>query len=139
MKIGLVISKFNEEVTSRLADGAVRALKEAGLSPAQIVTFEVPGAFEIPLASKMLIKNHHVAGVVAVGAVIRGDTKHFDYVCEAAQQGCLQVSLDLEKPVGFGVLTTDTFEQAWERCRLDTTNKGYETAKAVLEMTSKLL
>ncbi len=139
MKIGVVVAKFNPEITERLADGAIRALTEAGLSSTDIITWAVPGAFEIPLAAKVLFSQHKVDGVVALGAVIQGDTKHFDYVCEAAERGCSQVALEFMKPVGFGVLTTGTFEQAWERVVLDNTNKGYEAAGVVIEMVKKLL
>ncbi len=139
MKIGIVVAKFNSEITERLCDGAYSALKEYKLATADIIKFEVPGAFEIPLAAKILFTKNKVAGVIALGAVIQGDTKHFDYVCSAAERGCTQVALELEKPIGFGVLTTNTFEQAWDRCALDSTNKGYETAHAVMDMVKKVL
>lgn len=139
MKIGVVVAEFNEEVTSRLFDGVKSALLSSGLIEKDIVVFRVPGAFEVPLAAKFLFSKRGVDAVVAVGAVIRGDTSHFDYVCQAAERGCLQVGLEFLKPVGFGILTTDNFDQAWQRSSLDSTNKGYETAKAVILMLKNML
>lgn len=139
MKIGVVVAMFNREVTERLEDGAKKFLNEKGLSSKDVLTWQVPGAFEIPLACKILFNQHKVDAVVALGAVIKGDTKHFDYVCNAVERGCSQVILEFEKPIGFGVLTTDTFEQAWVRCSLDNTNKGREAAEAAYLMLQKVL
>ncbi|MBK9293072.1 MAG: 6,7-dimethyl-8-ribityllumazine synthase [Oligoflexia bacterium] len=139
MKIGLVVAMFNREVTERLEDGAKKFFEEKGFKQSDLILWQVPGAYEIPLASKILFSQHKVDAVVALGAVIKGETKHFDYVCNAVERGCSQVSLEFEKPVGFGVLTTDTFEQAWARSCLDNTNKGREAAEAAYMMLQKVL
>ncbi len=139
MKIGIVVSEFNGEITESLYEGARAALKENKIEDGQIETMRVPGAFEIPLAAKFLISKKGVQGVVALGAVIRGETSHYDYVCQAAERGCTTVSLECLKPVGFGVLTTENDEQAWARAKRDKTNKGYETSLAVLKMIKNML
>ena len=111
LKFAVIVARFNSSITEKLLEGAQNALKKAGADG--IAVFYVPGAFELPLAARKLAEAHD--GIVALGAVIRGETPHFDYVCDAAAHGLLQVSLDTGKPVAFGVLTTDTLEQAEAR------------------------
>ncbi|MEZ4873634.1 MAG: 6,7-dimethyl-8-ribityllumazine synthase [Bdellovibrionales bacterium] len=132
-KIGVVTSRFNEPVTSKMQEGALAALREAGLPESKIVNVEVPGAYEIPLAAKALLEQG-CDGVVAVGAVIEGDTAHFDYVCNSVERGCTQLQLEYMKPVGFGVITTRNAEQAFDRAGGKKGNKGQEAAEVVLEM-----
>jgi 6,7-dimethyl-8-ribityllumazine synthase len=137
-KIGVVTALFNEEVTLKLESGALGALKAAGLGPQNIISVRVPGAFEIPLAVQALFKNQKVHGVVALGAVIRGETTHYDYVCGAVERGCSTLALKYKKPVGFGVLTTENDEQALARAGGKHGNKGAETAQVVLAMCNLL-
>ncbi len=136
--IGVVTSIFNSEVTFKLEEGAINALTSLGLTHHELVTIRVPGAFEIPLAVKKLFEVCQVDGVVALGAVIRGDTTHYDYVCSAVERGCSQLALEFGKPVGFGVLTTENEEQALARAGGSHGNKGAETASSVLDMCNLL-
>lgn len=138
LKIGVVTATFNLEVTSLLEKGALSALAEAGVDAKDIVAVRVPGAFEIPLLAKTLVLKHKVDGIVALGAVIRGDTTHYDYVCSAVERGCSALALETGKPVGFGVLTTENEEQAFERAGGKHGNKGSDTAHAVLELCNLL-
>lgn len=133
-KIGVVTSRFNFEITEKLEAGAIAALKELGLEEENIVAVRVPGAVEIPLACKYLIDDYRVEGVVALGVVIRGDTAHFDYVCQAVERGCNSLMLQTGKPIGFGILTTENEEQAMARAGGDMGNKGHEAAEVVIEM-----
>lgn len=133
LRIGLVVSRFHEEVTDRLREGALRALHEAKVSRAAVTVVSVPGAFEIPGAAQRLASSGKVDAVVCLGAVIRGETEHFTYVSAAAQQGILRAGLDSGMPVTFGVLTTDTVEQALERSGGARGNKGYEAALDAVE------
>ena len=130
LSVGIAVTLWNGEILDALQAGAMRALAEAGISDPTLV--RVPGAFELPLAAQALAAHHDV--VVALGAVIRGGTPHFDYVCTAATDGLLRVSLDTGKPVGFGVLTCDTEEQAWARAGVDgsTEDKGFDVTAAAL-------
>ncbi|NBO38767.1 6,7-dimethyl-8-ribityllumazine synthase [bacterium] len=134
LKIGLVVCRFNELVTRRLAEGAHALLKRRGIKLEQIVELEVPGAFESPLAAQWLVETHKVDGVVVLGAVVRGSTSHYDYVCSTASSGLMNVQLAKSVPVGFGILTCDTMEQALDRAGGKSGNKGAETAETVLEM-----
>lgn len=134
LKIGVVVSRFNEEVTSRLLSGALSALEACGVALKNTFVVSVPGAFEIPGAAKRLIEAKNVDAVVCLGAVIRGETEHFHYVSSAAQQGVLRVSLDSGVPCTFGVLTTNSADQAMERAGGDQGNKGYEAATDAVEM-----
>ncbi len=136
-KIGVVTARFNSEVTSKLEAGAIATLKELGCSENHIVAVSVPGAFEIPLAVQALLSGGCDA-VVALGAVIRGDTSHYDYVCNAVERGCSELQLKFHKPVAFGVLTTDTDEQAMDRAGGKHGNKGSEAALVAIEMVSLL-
>jgi 6,7-dimethyl-8-ribityllumazine synthase len=136
-KVGIVTARFNHEITLRLEDGAYARLLELGLDAAQIVRVRVPGAVEIPLAARRLLARECDA-VIALGAVIQGDTKHFDYVCRAVESGCTRVMLDSGKPVIFGVLTTDNEEQAEERTGGAHGHKGRDAADTAVEMISLL-
>lgn len=136
-KIGIVTSRFNTEITERLETGCYERLIELGLKPEQITRVRVPGAVEISLAARKLIDRAH-DGVIALGAVIQGDTKHFDYVCNAVERGCTQVMLDTMKPVVFGVLTTNDEQQAEERVGGSHGHKGRDAADTVVEMLNLL-
>jgi 6,7-dimethyl-8-ribityllumazine synthase len=138
MRIGVVVSKWNAFVTDPLRDGALETLRMYGLSEQDVVLAECPGAFEIPTVAKALLEIGSIDGVVALGAVIRGDTPHFEYVCEAVSSGLGRLGLDTGKPVIFGVLTTDTIEQAKERAGGPMGNKGSEAAAACVEMVTLL-
>ena len=132
----IVVSRFNGAITDALFQGAVDALLEAGARPEHIRAVTVPGAVEIPLAAQELAHSSHYAGIVALGCVIRGETAHFDYVCSATTDGVLRVQLDQKVPVGFGLVTCDTVEQA--QARAQTTpgghNVGRDAARAALEL-----
>lgn len=134
MKIGIVTARFNELITSRLQEGAKRALVRAGVAAADILEIEVAGSFELPLAAQWLIDTKQVEGVVALGAVIKGSTDHYDYVCSTASSGLMQTQLSRSVPVGFGVLTCETLEQALDRAGGKLGNKGSEVAMTVVEM-----
>ncbi|PIT99704.1 MAG: 6,7-dimethyl-8-ribityllumazine synthase [Bdellovibrionales bacterium CG10_big_fil_rev_8_21_14_0_10_45_34] len=132
MKITIVVAEFNSKITERLLEGALSELKSREVKP---IVQKVPGAFELPLAASLALKAG-ADGVVALGCIIRGETTHYDYVCKAAQEGCLRVSLDESKPVAFGVLTTEDFEQAFERAGGRHGNVGASAAQACLAMLS---
>lgn len=134
VKIGIVVARFNDLITSRLLEGAKGLLARRGVSPASIVVTEVPGAYETPLVARWLFEHARVDGVVALGAVIRGATDHYDYVCSTASKGLMNVQMSHGRPVGFGILTCDTLEQAFDRAGGKLGNKGAETAETVLEM-----
>jgi 6,7-dimethyl-8-ribityllumazine synthase len=134
LRVGVVCSRFNGEVTSKLLDGALAALREAGVRERDVVVVHVPGAFELPLAARRLAKARKLDAVVALGAVIRGETDHYDYVCGAAQQGILGVGLELDLPVLFGVLTCETDEQASDRAGGSHGNKGADVAVAAVRL-----
>lgn len=133
-KIGIVAAKWNPSVTDKLLDGAVQALTENGFDENQIEVVRCPGAFEVPSAVQMLLPT--VAGAIAIGAVIRGETPHFDYICEAVSHGIMQLNIKHNKPVTFGVLTTNTAQQAAERADRESSygNKGVEAALTLIEM-----
>ncbi len=113
--IAIVISRFNPEVTQKLYDGAIERLKELHFSPQQVTIVWVPGAVEVPLAAQRLAKTNQFEAIICFGAVIMGETKHFDYVCQQVSHGCQQVALSHNIPVIFGILTVETEEQAHER------------------------
>jgi 6,7-dimethyl-8-ribityllumazine synthase len=133
-KIGIVVSRFNSFICERLLEGAMDTLIRHGADQKDIDVVRVPGAFEIPLVVKKMVASERYDGVICLGAVIRGATPHFDYVCAEVSKGIAAVSLDSGKPVGFGVLTTDNIEQAIERAGSKVGNKGAESAMAVIEM-----
>lgn len=134
VKVTVVAARWNSFVTDEMLDAAVHALQSKGLKEANIITMRCPGSFELPLACKWCLEHLQADGVVAIGAVIRGGTPHFDYVCEAVTRGITDLNLSAGKPVSFGVLTTDTVEQAKERASEEKGNKGAEAALALCEM-----
>jgi 6,7-dimethyl-8-ribityllumazine synthase len=138
LKFALVAGRFNDFITERLVGGAVDYLTRHGGEKADITLVRVPGAFEIPLAAKKLATSGKYHGVVCLGAVIRGATPHFEYVANECVKGLAHVMLEANVPVGFGVLTVDTLEQAIERAGSKAGNKGVEAAAAVLEMVRVL-
>jgi 6,7-dimethyl-8-ribityllumazine synthase len=138
VRFGIVAARFNEFIVDRLVDGALDALRRHGVGDDQIVLVRVPGAFEIPVACRQLALSRKVDAIVALGCVIRGATAHFEYVSSAATSGCAQVATSTGVPVIFGVLTTDSIEQAIERAGTKAGNKGAESAIAALEMASLL-
>jgi len=134
MKFAVAASRFNDFISSRLIDGAVDALTRAGADEKDIQLFKVPGAFELPITAKKLAKSGRYDAVICVGAVIRGATPHFEYVSAEVSKGIASVGLETEIPVSFGVLTTDTIEQAIERAGAKAGNKGWDAAMAAIEM-----
>lgn len=138
LKFGIVAGRFNEFIGSKLLGGAMDAIKRHGASEADVDLAWVPGAFEIPLVAKKMVKSGKYDAVICLGAVIKGSTPHFDYVSNEVTKGVASVSLDSEVPVIFGVLTTDTIEQAIERAGTKAGNKGYEAAVSAIEMANLL-
>ncbi len=136
--IGIVVSKFNEPITSRLQAGAQEALEQLGIAAEQILLVRVPGAFELPLAAKVLAQTQKVDAVICLGSVIRGATAHFEYISEQTSRGIGNVALEIGLPVIFGVLTTNTVEQAMERSTASERNKGAEAAHTAIEMITLL-
>ena len=137
-RFGLVASRFNGELVDRLLDGAVECLLHHGAGEEDLVEVRVPGAFEIPLALRELAESAELDALVALGVVIRGETPHFDYVCTEASRGIHRISVDHRIPIGFGLLTCDTVEQAAARAGGEAGNKGWEAALAALEMAELL-
>ena len=135
-RFGLIVSRFNDFISSKLVEGAVDALKRHGAADEHLLLVKVPGAFEIPLAAKKLAESGKVDAVICLGAVIRGSTPHFDYVAAEVSKGIALVSLDTKVPVAFGVLTTDNLEQAIERAGTKSGNKGWDAALAAMEMVN---
>jgi len=136
-KVGIVVSRFNEFITGRLLDGALDCLRRHGIADGDIEIVRCPGAFEIPQVAGKLVSNPRgYAAVICLGCVIRGETPHFDYVAGAVSTGVARVALSSEVPVIFGVLTTDTLEQAIDRAGAKGGNKGWDAALAALEMAN---
>ena len=133
-QIAVVAARFNEEVTTPLLEGCLARLRESGVPEKSIFVGRVPGAFEVPLAAKWAAKTGRYAAVIALGALIRGDTPHFDYISQACSHGLMDVSLEAAIPVAFGVLTCDTVEQALARVGGSMGHKGGEAADAALAM-----
>lgn len=133
-RIAIVAAKWNSFVTDSMLEGAETALKGRGIPKEQIFIFRCPGSYELPLACKMCIESLNVDGVVAIGAVIKGGTPHFHYVCDAVNRGISDLNIRYDIPVSFGVLTTDNVEQAIERASIEKGNKGAEAALAVCDM-----
>ena len=138
MKVGIVASRFNSFIVQKLLDGAVDGLVRHGVDDKNISVMWVPGAFEIPLAAKKMAESDKYDAVIAVGAVIRGSTTHYDYVCAEVSKGIASVSLSTGKPVLFGVITTENIEQAIERAGSKAGNKGYDCALSAIEMVNAL-
>jgi len=138
LKCGIIVSRFNSFICERLLEGAIDALVRHGGSDGDITVARVPGAFEIPLAAQTMAASKKYDAVICLGAVIRGSTPHFDYVAAEVSKGVASVSLESGVPVAFGVLTTDTIEQAVERAGTKAGNKGFEAAVTAIE-TANLL
>lgn len=136
LKVGIVAARFNEFITSRLVGGALDALRRHEAAEEDIVTAWVPGAFEIPVVAKKMAMSGKYDAVICLGAVIRGSTSHYDYVCSEVSKGIAQVSLESGIPVMFGVLTTENIEQAIERAGTKAGNKGAECACGAIEMVN---
>ena len=136
IKVGIVAARFNEFITSRLLSGAMDGLSRHGVKEDEVDLAWVPGAFEIPLIASKMAKSRKYDAIICVGAVIRGSTSHYDYVCSEVSKGIAQVSLANDLPVMFGVLTTDTIEQAIERAGTKAGNKGFECAQGAIEMVN---
>ncbi len=132
IKVGIVAARFNEFITSKLVGGALDGLKRENVKDEDIDVAWVPGAFEIPLIASKMAKSRKYDAIICVGAVIRGSTSHYDYVCSEVSKGIAQVSLANDLPVMFGVLTTDTIEQAIERAGTKAGNKGFECAQGAI-------
>lgn len=135
-KFCIIIARFNDFIGSKLLDGAVDELKRHGVNPDNIDVVRVPGAFEIPVIAQKCAKSGRYNAVITLGAVIKGSTSHYDYVCAEVSKGVAQVSLQTGVPVIFGVLTTDNIEQAIERAGTKAGNKGSDAAKAAIEMAN---
>lgn len=136
LKFGIIVGRFNEFIGGKLLSGSIDGLKRHGVAEEDIEILWVPGAFEIPLMAKKMAKSGKYDAVICLGAVIRGATPHFDYVSGEVTKGIASVSLDTEIPVVFGVLTTDTIEQAIERAGTKAGNKGYDAAVTAIEMAN---
>ncbi|MBI4559478.1 MAG: 6,7-dimethyl-8-ribityllumazine synthase [Candidatus Hydrogenedentes bacterium] len=137
-KFGIVVSRFNEFISSRLLGGALDALTRHGVKDSEITVAWTPGSFETPLVLKKMAESGKYDAVIAIGAVIRGSTPHFDYVAGEVSKGAAQVALQTGVPILFGVLTTDTIEQAIERAGTKAGNKGFDAAVAAVEMVNLL-
>jgi len=138
LKVGIVASRFNEFITSKLISGCVDGLVRHGIDDDDITLSWVPGAFEIPMVAKKMAQSGKYDAVICLGAVIRGSTSHYDYVCAEASKGIATASMQTGVPVIFGVLTTDTIEQAIERAGTKAGNKGYDCALSAIEMANLL-
>jgi 6,7-dimethyl-8-ribityllumazine synthase len=133
-KFAIVVSKYNDSITSKLLDGALETLKKAGVSDDDIDVLWVPGAWELPLATKWVAQDKDVIGVITLGAVIRGDTTHDQHINRAVSQQLMQMAVQSSKPIGFGLLTVNTLDQAIQRAGGNVGNKGVEAAEAVVQM-----
>ena len=136
LKIGIVVSRFNGFITTKLLDGALDSLKRHGVNLEDVDVFWTPGAFEIPATAKRIAEKGKFDAIVCIGAVIRGATPHFDYVAKESAKGIAQVGLNTGVPVIYGVITTDTIEQAIERAGTKSGNKGAEAAVTAIEMAN---
>ena len=138
LKIGIVQARFNRKITDAMTKGAVQALEGVGVAGNDIKTFQVPGSFEVPLFCQRLAEMKKFDGIVSIGAIIRGETAHFDFIAKAATDGLVNVMLNKDIPITFGIITTNNLAQAEERSREDKKNKGYEAAMALVEVIQKL-
>jgi 6,7-dimethyl-8-ribityllumazine synthase len=130
----IVVADFNDEITGKLLEGALHRLNQRNVAANQIKIVHVPGAVEIPLTAKLLAQTNQYAAIICLGAVIRGDTDHYDYVCQQVSNGCQRIMLDLEIPIIFGILTTENLEQAYARVGGTEGHKGMDAADAALKM-----
>lgn len=136
LRFGIIVSRFNDFICDRLLGGALDALKRSGAEDRDVDVYKVPGAFEIPLIAKKIASRGQYDAVICLGAVIRGATPHFDYVANEVSKGVASASLETGTPISFGVLTTDTLEQAIERAGSKAGNKGWEAALVAVEMAN---
>lgn len=136
--VAIVVARFHEEITQKLLEGCLERLNELGFDGDQVTTVWVPGAVELPVTAQRLARTENYAAIICLGAVIYGETKHFDYVCQQVSQGCQQVALNNDIPVIFGVLTTDTIEQARNRAGGNKGNMGCYAADSAFELISVL-
>lgn len=135
-RIGIVVSEWNKHITSKLLEGAKETLLACGVVESNISVNEVPGAFELPLGCQWMASNNNIDAVIAIGVVIQGETRHFDFVCSGATQGIVDVTLKFNKPIGFCLLTDNTEQQSIDRAGGKHGNKGVEAAVTVLKMLS---
>ncbi len=135
-RFAIVVSRFNSFITDRLVEGALDALKRHGADENKVDIYRVPGSFEIPLAAKLVARKKDIDAVICLGAVIKGATPHFHYVASEVTKGIAQSSLELEKPIAFGIITSDSIEQAIERAGTKAGNKGYDAAMSAIEMAN---
>jgi 6,7-dimethyl-8-ribityllumazine synthase len=138
LKFGMVVSRFNSFISDRLLEGAMDALRRSGAEEEDCFVVRVPGAFEIPLAAKKMAKSGRYDAIICLGCVIRGATPHYAYIAAEVTKGIASLSLESEIPVAFGVLTTDTIEQAIERAGTKAGNKGFDAAMSAIEMANLL-
>jgi len=136
LRIGIVVARFNEFITAKLLSGSLDALKRHGVADEDVEIAWVPGAFELPLIAKKMAESNKYDAVIALGTVIRGSTSHYDYVCNEVAKGLAATALSTGKPVMFGVLTTDSIEQAIERAGTKAGNKGWDSAVTAIEMAN---
>jgi 6,7-dimethyl-8-ribityllumazine synthase len=136
LSLAIIVSRFNDFISSKLVEGALDALKRHGMDDEKLTLVKVPGAFEIPMTARRLVKTGKYDAIICLGAVIRGATPHFDYVAAEVSKGIASVSLESNIPVAFGVLTTDNLEQAIERAGSKVGNKGWDAAIAAMEMVN---
>jgi len=137
-KIAVVVSRFNSFLTERLLEGALDALNKLGAEPADIAVYKVPGSFEIPVVVKKIAKAKKADGIVCLGALVRGDTPHFDFLSAEVTKGIAQISLEDGLPISFGVLTVDTVEQGIERAGAKSGNKGWDSVLSLVETLNLL-
>jgi 6,7-dimethyl-8-ribityllumazine synthase len=133
LKIGIILSRFNQFITGRLLEGALDALNKLGAVEKDISIYKVPGSFEMPVIAKKLAEAKKVDGIICLGALIRGDTPHFDYLSAEVTKGLAQISMDEGIPVSYGILTVDTIEQGIERAGTKAGNKGYDSTFSLIE------
>jgi 6,7-dimethyl-8-ribityllumazine synthase len=138
LKIGIVLSRFNQFISERLLEGALDALQKMGSEEKDVSIYKVPGSFEIPVIAKKLAKTGKVNGILCLGTLIRGDTPHFDFLSAEVTKGLAQIAMEDGIPVSYGILTVDTIEQGIERAGTKAGNKGYDAAFALVEMLNLL-
>jgi len=138
LKIGIVVGRFNDFINAKLVDGAIDGLKRHGVAEDNIEVAWVPGVFEVPFIAKKMVESQNYDAVIGLGTVIRGATTHYDYVCNEAAKGIAQVGLQTGVPVIFGIVTTESIEQAIERAGTKVGNKGYDAAISAIEMANLL-
>ena len=136
LRIGLIVSQWNKEITHALYKGAVETLISHGVKDQEIITFHVPGSFELPFGASKMIDKHAPDAVIVIGSVIQGETKHFDFVCQATAQGVMDLNIQTQTPVIFCVLTDNTLQQAQDRSGGKHGNKGVEAAVAAIQMAT---